>query len=175
MNEIFISFRNLSMAETVAKALMHRGMRVAKVTKNINDIIQNLQYFKSGIIICGTNFNGTSYRDIADLIPAHFSVILIGKREELINYDDNRTFKLATPLNVRDLICSIDMMDITDISGYKPKDMKSVNEQNIITNAKIKLMDTYHMDEEKAHRFIQKKSMETGRKLSDIAKLILEL
>ena len=34
-------------------------------------------------------------------------------------------------------------------------------------------METYHMTEPQAHRFMQKRSMDSGSKLTDTARLIL--
>jgi response regulator NasT len=161
-------------ADSVAKALVQRGLNVVSKDRDINNIIQSLQYYKSGVIVCGTSFGSVHFRDIYDMVPDGFTVILIGSREELKSCGDAKVFKLATPLKIRDLLCSIDMLDIVD-SQYKPKDKKTKGEQDTILRAKIKLMESYHMNEEQAHRYIQKKSMSTGKSLADIAAIILEI
>ena len=46
--------------------------------------------------------------------------------------------------------------------------------RKIIDRAKGRLMDTLHLTEAKAHHIMQKKSMDTGRRLIDVAKEITE-
>jgi response regulator NasT len=46
-------------------------------------------------------------------------------------------------------------------------------DEHIVADAKRLLINRYSMTEEQAHRYIQKKSMDTGRKLVDIAKIVL--
>jgi response regulator NasT len=46
-------------------------------------------------------------------------------------------------------------------------------ERALVEQAKALLMDRYDMTEEQAHRFLQKKSMDNGAKLTDTARMIL--
>ncbi len=58
---------------------------------------------------------------------------------------------------------------------YKPTVHKNINEEKIIKRAKSFLIDVYSMTESQAYRYMQKKSMDTGRKLVDIARIILDI
>ncbi|MBC7765208.1 MAG: ANTAR domain-containing protein, partial [Hyphomonadaceae bacterium] len=51
---------------------------------------------------------------------------------------------------------------------------KSLEERKVIERAKGLLMERHHFSEHHAHRHIQKHSMDSGAKLVDIAKGILE-
>ncbi|MDO5388964.1 MAG: ANTAR domain-containing protein, partial [Clostridia bacterium] len=82
-------------------------------------------------------------------------------------------FKLSMPLQKNDLVCSVEMLMTID-AQYKPIVHKDQNEEKIILKAKHLLIDMYSMTEEQAHRYMQKKSMDTGRKLIEIAKIILD-
>ena len=70
-----------------------------------------------------------------------------------------------------------DIIAYINISGYRNTLDKSKTrsdvENRFIQNAKITLIDRYGMSEGQAHRYMQKKSMETGKRLIDIAKIIL--
>ena len=46
-------------------------------------------------------------------------------------------------------------------------------DENYIRNAKEVLMQRRHMTEEQAHKYLQKESMDTGRKLVESAQMIL--
>ena len=50
---------------------------------------------------------------------------------------------------------------------------RSQEEENLIRSAKELLMDRNGMTEEQAHRFLQKKSMDSGVKMVQTARLVL--
>lgn len=51
---------------------------------------------------------------------------------------------------------------------------RMLEERKLIDRAKGRLMDALQMSEKDAHHLIQKKSMDSGRRLADVAKEILE-
>lgn len=51
---------------------------------------------------------------------------------------------------------------------------RQLAERKVIERAKGKLMDALHLSEKEAHYHIQKKSMDTGRRIVDIAQEILD-
>ena len=51
---------------------------------------------------------------------------------------------------------------------------RQLRERKVIDRAKGKLMDALHLTEKEAHYRIQKKSMDTGRRIADIAQEILD-
>lgn len=51
---------------------------------------------------------------------------------------------------------------------------RQLSERKVIERAKGKLMDMLHLSEKEAHYHIQKKSMDTGRRIVDVAQEILD-
>ena len=51
---------------------------------------------------------------------------------------------------------------------------RSEGEQELIRQAKAVLMDRSGMSEEQAHRYLQKKSMNSGARLTQTAQLVLD-
>lgn len=171
---LFIAFDNKKVSLSVAKILLSNGIKVNKIAERVSDLLEVDRYYNSGIIIMGYCFDNQYINYIIDHLHSNFNVICIGKREQLEYCDDDRVFKLAVPLNKTDLLCSVEMLMTVD-SRYKPASTKSQSDERIIQKAKQVLIDIYSMSEEQAHRYMQKKSMDTGRKLADIARIILEL
>ena len=60
----------------------------------------------------------------------------------------------------------------SDITSRKKT--RSVEENDLLTLAKQRLCENYGISERKAHRKIQKMSMEQGVRLMDVARKILE-
>ncbi len=171
---LFIAFDNKNISLSVARILISNGIKVNKIAERVSDILDADRYYNSGIIIMGYRFDNQYINYIIDHLHSNFNIICIGKREQLEYCDDERIFKLAVPLNKTDLICSVEMM-MTMETAYRPSGNKSLSDERLIQKAKHMLIDIYSMSEEQAHRYMQKKSMDTGRKLVDIARIILEL
>ena len=51
---------------------------------------------------------------------------------------------------------------------------RTLEERKLIDRAKGKLMDVFHLTESEAHYKIQKTSMDSGRRIADVAREILE-
>lgn len=173
-NNIFLALSSKKNAVAVAKMLISEGIHITSVLKNTSELSSMYSYYNGGIIITSCRFLGIQINSFIDDIPDEYTIILLGSKEQLSLYDNDNVFKLALPLRKNDLICAVDMMAAFE-SSYSPSNKKTSEEEKLIERAKHALIDTYTMTEEQAHRYIQKKSMDTGRKLVDIAKIILEI
>ncbi|MBR1444087.1 MAG: ANTAR domain-containing protein [Firmicutes bacterium] len=170
-----VAFKNDKVSENVSRMLKSGGINTTVTCSTAAEIRKQCLYLGEGIIICGYSFSDSSIMTLIDDIPESFSVIVIGKFEQICMCDDERIFKLAVPLKREDLVYSVSMIMNFDESGeyHKPKTKNSENHE-IVEEAKRVLIDKYDLTEEQAHRYIQKKSMDTGRKIVDIARAILD-
>ncbi len=57
----------------------------------------------------------------------------------------------------------------------RPKSSRTLEERKLIDRAKGKLMDVFHLTESEAHYKIQKTSMDSGRRIADVAREIWNL
>jgi response regulator NasT len=173
-NNVFIAFDSKKTAYTIAKMVISEGYEVAGVAKDLIHLKTILSYYKGGILIMGSRFCSMAVDDLLEDVSDDVDVILIGNINQLATCHDERVFKLALPLKKNDLICSVEMfISVDNASGKVPT--KSVADDKLISRAKRVLIDRYDMNEEQAHRYIQKKSMDSGKKLVDIAKIIVSL
>lgn len=171
---IIVAFGSSKTTETICKMLRFGGIQPSAICKSSSEIKKQMLYYNSGIIICGYKFTDTSIAQLIDDIPSGFSVILVGSKPQIELYQDEKIFKLAVPLTKEDLICSVSMLvNIEENIHLDKSKTRSDVENRFIQNAKITLIDRYGMSEGQAHRYMQKKSMETGKRLIDIAKIIL--
>ena len=171
---ILVAFANEKVSYTVTRMLMSGNMRPSYICTSASELKKKIHYYQSGIIISGYKLKDSSIVQFVDDIPDGFSVILIGNKAQIEMCESERIFKLAVPLQKEDLICSVSMLYNMQA---KPRvnniKFRSEEEERILRLAKETLIDRYNMTEENAHRYMQKKSMDTGTKLIDIAKIIL--
>ena len=152
-HNILAAFSNERVLGVVEKALASENIRLAYSCKSVSELKKSINYCQGGIIICG-------YK-LKDGAIVQFS-------------ESERVFKLIVPLKKDDLICSVYMLLSMGEGGYTRKtSFRTSEEEKIIRKAKEILIDRYNLTEEQAHKYLQKKSMDTGRKIIDVAKLIL--
>lgn len=173
-NNIFIAFDNRKIAVSIAKILIANGNNVVAIAKSSTELMNSLNYYPAGIIITGCVFDGIRNEYMMYDIPESFNLVVVGNKLQIDNFPDGRAFKLSMPLQKNDLICSVEMLMTMD-TQYKPAVHKNLNDEKVIMRAKNLLIDMYSMSESQAYRYMQKKSMDTGRKLVDIARIILEV
>ena len=85
-------------------------------------------------------------------------------------------FRLAAPVAKGDLLASVRMLLQMGgrPEGYARRPSRSLEDAEVLAQAKAVLMDRHGMTEEQAHRFLQKKSMDSGSRLVQTALLVLE-
>lgn len=172
---IIVAFGSRKTSGIIVNMLSWAGISVDLVCSSAAEVRQHISYLDEGIVICGYKLKDSSVISLLDDISDEFSIILIGSLSKLDLCEDARVFKLAIPLRRDDLVCSVKMIMNIE-SEYGASQLKSAGDREkvrLIEQAKHILMYRYHMSEEEAHRYIQKKSMDTGTKMIDIARIIM--
>lgn len=130
-----------------------------------------------GVVICTKQLRDMSYTEMADMLPRYFGTIVLTKDASLEMANGNMV-RLMLPFQSRDLIDTIYMLTQDFNRRLKKKSeppKRSVEDKKIIDRAKGILMDRNGMSEPEAFRYIQKNSMDYGRKLIESAQMILTL
>jgi len=170
----FIAFSNDKVKNNIKKMLNTMGISVNFICSNGFELKKQLEYYNNGIIICGYKLNDTNITEIITEIPENFNIVLIGTMTQLEMCENERVFKLAVPLSKQDFIYSIIMLANTN-SEKITHNIRNEDENKIIQSAKEILINRYNMTEEQAHRYMQKKSMNSGKKIVEIAKFIINI
>ena len=170
-NNVFIAFTNKKIALNVAKTVVANHMNIVCITTGLAELRKKIHPYEYGTIICGCHFRDGYLMHFIEDLPEKINIIVVGSRSSLEEITSERVFKLAVPLQKMDLICSLNMLSSMD--NYMRTKERDHEEEKLIARAKRLLINRYSMTEDQAHRYMQKKSMDTGRKLSDIAKIII--
>ena len=169
---VFVAFSQRKTALSIAKTVQANGMHVVCAVTGLSELKKHIHAYSSGIIICGYRFKDDYIVDFIEDVPETMNIVLIGNRAQLEACTNERVFKLAVPLQKVDLVCSLNMLASMEEYSATAK-QRDPKEERLINRAKGLLIERYSMTEEQAHRYIQKKSMDTGKRLVDIAKIIL--
>ena len=91
---------------------------------------------------------------------------------EMCESDD--IFKLASPVSRGDLIASVRLLlQVGHRLEKMTRPRRSEEERAVVEQAKSVLMASRGISEEEAHRYLQKRSMDSGARLLDTARQVL--
>ena len=130
-------------------------------------------------LLSSCRFMDMMYMEIHDYLPPEFQMLLIASPSSIQEREVSNLVCLSMPMKVHELLQTIEMME-GDIQRRRrrmrqqPKH-RSQEDQQIIRKAKELLMARNSFTEEEAHKYIQKRSMDNGTGLVEVAQMILSL
>lgn len=166
-NNIIIAFSSDKICNNISSILTKNGIVYDYICKTGANLRKCCSYYDNGIILCGTTFIDEPMCNIIEDFYKDFSFLMFGSIDKINIYSDEKVYKISTPIKHEDIINYIDMACYKNTQNIKEKNNK------IIEEAKRLLILYNNFTEENAHKYIQKKSMDNGKKNIDIAKLII--
>lgn len=179
MGSIIIALPKADTAEKIAGMIRSMGMpydvNICDTAAQVLRISNSRDY---GVVVCSKRLRDMGYIEMSEMLPNNFGTIILTNDASVETVRDDMV-KLLLPFRGDALLDTIQML----CSRYdrKPRRKKheppkrSEEEQKIISKAKTLLMERNGMSEPEAFRYIQKNSMDYGRKLIESAQMIMTL
>lgn len=123
---------------------------------------------KDGVIVCPFIMKDMSSADLAEALPADFDVIALSKNGSE-QYMGNM-ITLPLPINKEEFLRTVGLL-ANSKTGFT---RRSESDGEYISKAKQALMSLKGMNEAQAHKYLQKESMKSGKKLAQTAMDILD-
>lgn len=175
MERIIVAFDNENNRKRISDMLESSGIGVRYNCRSGAEAIRAVKKMGGGIIICGYKLPEMTVSDLAYDLSGQAMILAIAPLQQLQLCPNDNIFKLPTPFSKAGLISSVRMLLQIDQKHYKVSPpRRTEKETSEINKAKELLMSRNGMTEEEAHRFIQRRSMDTGAKAVDTARLIIE-
>lgn len=175
MDRIVVTFSNENNRSRIADLLELSNHPPRKLCRSGKEAIRSIREMRYGIVVCGYKLTDMTADDLAyDL--GESGIVLVVAPPTMLNMCENISIcKLPTPIKRADFVSTVEMLiELLDQKAPLPKVKRSDEEKEVIQKAKIVLMEKCFMTEPEAHRFIQKKSMDTGFKLITTARIIIK-
>ena len=150
------------------------GYDVYTVCHSKAELLRTVSDMDEVLIIMGYKLPDGTVDDVYDDLMEGQKLMSIVKAERQSGIYNQDIFVVTLPLNRQLLINSVETF-VGIIERRKHRAKRTPEEEKIIRDAKAYLMETHRMSEEQAHRFIQKRSMDTGAKFIDTARMILNI
>ncbi len=179
MTNVIVLFPKIEEAKSVRNLLVRHGFRVPAVCTTGAQALSQADILGAGILVCGYRYVDMMYSELHDCLPPHFEMLLVASRQVWSECTGNDIVCVSMPIQVQDLLNTLEMMVLQlerqrKLLRQKPK-VRSREEEKTVLEAKRLLMERNNMSEEKAHRYLQKCSMDGGRSLAETARMVLSM
>ncbi|MDE6722785.1 MAG: response regulator [Eubacterium sp.] len=168
MKDIIVVYPSRDTAMKLRTLIEKGGYHVSHICAHGATALEIAQEKRNGVIVCPFVMRDMSSADLADALPNDFDVIALS-RNGSEQYMGNM-LTLTMPLDVNDFLQTVGILASSQ-SGFTKR---SESENDYILKAKEALMSVKGMSEMQAHKYLQKVSMNSGKKLLQTAMDILD-
>lgn len=175
MERVIVAFEGEKNCWRFTETLENSGTAACIVCRSAAEVKRVVNKQRVTAVVCGYKFPDGSAERLFDDLPDSCAMLMIAAQSLLDLCGSDNIFKLAAPVSKGDLTASVRMllqMGHRLEKFVRPR--RSEEESDLVGQAKALLMDRHGMTEEQAHRFLQKQSMDTGARMAQTAKVVLE-
>ena len=190
MKGIVIVFSREEDGKKIGRALERNGFQNAVCCLTGAQALQEASVMDGGIVISSVRLKDMHCSQLREYLPDGVELLVIGPEARLSDCPPD-VMTVSAPIRVYDLVNTVRMM-MSRGDGRRPaagggkrggssaenvrhRKIRSPEDEKSIREAKRLLMERNRLSEEAAHRYLQKRSMETGRTMAESARMILVL
>lgn len=195
MRHLIIAFSDQEVAQKIKALLISCGLPVKGVCSTGAQVLQMATLCDDGgVVVCPIRLMDMTAQEVMSLLSDHFDMLVLATPRQQSLIGGLGIFTLVQPSSATAIVESVrkllatrqlradDSLDL--VRNYRPPGPKSglepgnshgrsPEDQKLIEQAKYLLMNRKKISESEAHRYLQKKSMESGIRLVELAKRII--
>lgn len=176
MVNIFVLFPKQEQARSIRNLLVRSGFEVTSACVTGAQFMQRSEGLEDGLVVCGYKFVDMVCSELREYLPESFQMIVLAPQTNLEFFNFQGMHYLPMPLKPQLLIEEVRKLVDTVLSEQKKKKQKprqrTREELEIMEEVKLLLMKNNRISEQEAHEYIQRRSMNSGIGLIEMAKLI---
>ncbi|MCI9378889.1 MAG: ANTAR domain-containing protein [Eubacterium sp.] len=171
--KILIVFPKEENGMYIKRILQQNGYEICAVCTAGAQILQHAHELPGGIVVCGYRFMDMAYSELRDDLPPQFQMLLLASAAVCEGVGEQDVVCLRMPLKVHELLDTVQMMSACLPQGKRAGRKRTKEEERVLGQAKGILMERNHMTEQEAHRYLQKRSMQSGVGIVEMAQMVL--
>lgn len=196
MRSVIIAHPDHDMAGKLHQLLRSRGLPVLGVATSGAHVLQQAAHCdEGGVVICPFRLHDMSANEIRRLLDPASDLLVLVNASQISQVYGAGIYTLVQPFSGQDILDAASGLlehqlpqilqqpteelrygqpQVSSPAQDKTATNRSSEEQQILERAKAFLMQRKHMTEPEAHRFLQKRSMESGIRIVELAKRLLQ-
>ena len=173
MERVIVVFDSDRSTGRICDMLQSAGVAECVPCRSGGEARRNASKYHIDVVICGFRLPDGSGEELFEDLPESASMLMIAPQSQL-DLVNEEIFRLPAPISRGDLLASVRMvLQMSRRLARLIRPRRSDEDQDLIAQAKNLLMERNGLTEEQAHRFLQKKSMDSGVNLIQTARLVL--
>lgn len=193
MRHLIIAFTDQEVAKKIKYVLSSHGLPVAGVCASAAQVLQQASILEGGgVVVCPYRLADMTARELMNLLSDDYDMLVLATPRQQVQINEPGIYSLSQPVNgpvlvdsARQLLETRQMRLDRVFQSMRPAPAalrpaaesvhnRPLDEKKVIEQAKYLLMNRHQMNEDEAHRFLQKKSMESGMRLADLARKVIQ-
>lgn len=175
MEKLIVAFEKEKNALHIKELIEAAGLASVQLCRSGMEVRRLVGREDYSVVVCGYKLADGSTEALFEDLPPDTSMLMIAAQPQLDLCGAKGVFKLPAPIRREELLREVHMLLQSSHRSQRFVPARwDTAEAGVIQQAKVCLMSVYRLDEAAAHRLLQKKSMDRGCKLTEIAQLILE-
>lgn len=178
MSSIVVANSNPEHAKKITAVLRSSGLYVSAICTTGAQVMDfTSKHYHGGIVVCSVKLRDMAAVNLPRMTGSAYDFLFLVSSQLASMCESLEQATLMLPINRIDLISTVNMIlnlsDYTSLAIKKKLASENFDEKQSIKNAKDLLMKRNNFTEPQAHRYIQKKSMDKGKKMAEAALIIL--
>lgn len=175
MERVLVAFANAQAQERICRLLESGGSIPAGCFFTGAEVIRAARKLGTAIVVCGFKLRDMTANTLAANLRGIGAVLVVSAPSHLTFCEGENLFKLSSPASRADFFASLELLSRLETQSLRPPVVRQrASDQKLVSRAKALLMDVGCMSENEAHRFLQKKSMDSGLRLAETAQLVID-
>ena len=175
MEKLIVAFEKEKNALHIKDIIEAAGLATVQICHSGMEVRRLAGRERYCAVICGYKLSDGSAEALFEDLPPDTSMLMVAAQPQLDLCGEEGIFKLSAPIRRDELLHSVEMLLQLSrrVQRFVPGQREGT-EEGVIRQAKALLMARQGIDEAAAHRLLQKKSMNRGCKLIEMARMVLE-
>ena len=174
MRQVIVAFERRSNCDRLREILESTGEFSCLVCRGAGQVKRAAHKLRLDLVVCGFKLGDESCEALYHDLPQRCAMLMVAPQAQLDLCAAAGIFKLPAPVRRSELLASVRLLAQLGQGRDRPPTRRSQEERELVGRAKQLLMDRDGMSEDQAHRFLQKRSMDSGARLADTARQVLE-
>ena len=173
MRQIVVAFEKQSNCDRLREVLESTGEFSCLTCRGADQVKRTVRKLRLELVVCGFKLGEESCEAVYHDLPRRCVMLMVAPQAQLDLCEAAGIFKLPAPVDRGSLLASVRLLDQL-VQAREAPAQRPARERELVDRAKGLLMERGGMTEDQAHRFLQKRSMDHGARLTDTARLVLE-
>jgi hypothetical protein len=170
MEAVIVAFAKRELSAKIKRMLEAGGIPVFAVCQSRAEVMRQVSDLEEGVVVTSFRLPDATAESMYEDLPHTFSLLVIASAREQDVMRSDGIVVLPLPVNYVELSASVNLLLRP---SHQRTQTRGKEEKKLMDKAKAILMERYRMTESEAHRFIQKRSMDTGARMADTARRII--